>query len=277
MNAQPAPRAAVPGISPDTRLSQVLDAVPGALDYIVSLKPHDFGRLRNPVLRRYMSSRISLRRVAVMVGVPEQRLADDLTRLAHGEAVAAPTVSHEGADASEPPRRPEPAWLQAVDAAAIPWVDVVPIDEVGGDPFPPISLAVKQLAPDGVLAIRHRWEPQPLYDVWGKMGVEWFAERIGKDEWYIFVHRPASASAAPSKAVVAASVGHTPEGEVLPRLQVLAEQLGPGQTLEATGLNGERLAEVQHILQQRLGADYQVDQATPASAAAVLRVTHLSP
>ncbi len=204
-------------------------------------------------------------------------MVDDLTRLARGEAVAAPTVSAEGADPAEAPRPPEPAWLQSVDAAAIPWVDVVPIDEVGGDPFPPISLAVKQLPPDGVLAIRHSWEPQPLYDVWGKMGLEWFAERIGKDEWYIFVHRPASGSAAPTKPVVAASVGQIPVTEVLPRLQVLAEQLEPGQTLAATGVSGERLAEVQDILQRRLGADYRVDQATPGSDAAVLRVTHVKP
>ncbi len=67
MNAHAAQPSAVPGISAETRLSQVLDAVPGALDYIVSLNAHDFGRLRNPVLRRYMSSRISLRRVAAMV------------------------------------------------------------------------------------------------------------------------------------------------------------------------------------------------------------------
>jgi hypothetical protein len=277
MNAHAAQRSAGPGIGAETRLSQVLDAVPGALDYIVSLNPHDFGRLRNPVLRRYMSSRISLRRVAAMVGVPEQQVVDDLTRLAQGATVSAPAVGDDATDTADAPRRPEPAWLQAVDAAAIRWVDVVPIDEVGGDPFPPISLAVKQLPADGVLAIRHSWEPQPLYDIWGKMGLEWFAERIGKDQWYIFVHRPGSVSAAPSKPVVAASVGQIPEREVLPRLQVLAEQLAPGQTLEATGLSGERLADVRDILQQRLGTDYRVDRATPEPDAAVLRVTHLRP
>jgi hypothetical protein len=255
-------------ISADTRLSQLFEAVPDALDYIVALNPHDFERLRHPVLRRYMSSRISLRRVAAMVQMPEERLLADLRRLARGEPLAA----------VQPTRAPHPApppsvpsWLEHVDPASIPWVDVVPIDDVSGDPFPPISLAVKQLPPGGVLGIRHRWEPQPLYDVWAKMHLAWFAQRIGEREWYIFVHRPPSIPAFPSKPVIGAQVGGLPETEVLPRLQVLAEQLEVGQTVEATGLPGGRLASLRDALRQQLGAGYHVEDGP-----SVLRVTHLA-
>ncbi|MBV9597191.1 MAG: DUF1858 domain-containing protein [Chloroflexi bacterium] len=72
-------------ITGDTRLSGVLDSIPGALEYIVSLDPHDFGRLRNATLRRYMASRISLRRVAAIAKIPEEHLVDDLTRLSNGD------------------------------------------------------------------------------------------------------------------------------------------------------------------------------------------------
>lgn len=68
-------------ITGETRLNRVLDSIPGALDYIVSLNPHDFGRLRNPVMRKYMSPRISLRRVAAMARVEEERLIRDLAGL----------------------------------------------------------------------------------------------------------------------------------------------------------------------------------------------------
>ena len=68
-------------ITGETRLNRVLDSIPGALDYIVSLNPHDFGRLRNPVMRKYMSPRISLRRVAAMARVEEERLIRDLAAL----------------------------------------------------------------------------------------------------------------------------------------------------------------------------------------------------
>ena len=258
----------MPAISGETRLSQVLGDVPGALDYIISLNPHDFERLRHPVLRRYMSPRISLRRVAAIAEVPEERLLSDLARLAEGLPVEPPTHA--------PPQRqarPLPSWLQDVDPAAIPWVDVVPIDEVSGDPFPPISLAVKQLPPGGVLGIRHRWEPQPLYDIWAKMNLEWFAQRIGEHEWYIFVHRPQSVAAYPSKPVVGAEVGAIPDAEVLPRLQVLAEQLEPGQTLEATGLSSDRASAVRDSLSAQLGPGFEVEATSQASNKPVLRVT----
>jgi hypothetical protein len=153
-----------------------------------------------------------------------------------------------------------PRWLREVDLAMIPWVDVIPIDDVSGDPFPPISLAVKQLPPGGVLGIRHRWEPQPLYDIWSKMTLEWFAEPIGEREWYIFVHRPGSVAAYPVKPVIGAQLSGVPKAEVLPRLQVLAEQLMPGQTVEAAGLASDDTSEVRKALAEQLGAEFDVSE-----------------
>ena len=112
-----------------------------------------------------------------------------------------------------------------------------------------------------MLGIRHRWEPQPLYDIWAKMDLEWFAQQIGADEWYIFVHRPAVVHAFAIRAVIGAEVGSIPPTEVVARLQVLAEQLQPGQTLEATGLGGDRVAETATALRERLGGDFAIDAA----------------
>ncbi|MBV9580434.1 MAG: hypothetical protein JO057_17775 [Chloroflexi bacterium] len=256
-------------VTGDTRLSQILDSVPGALDYIVALKPHDFERLRNATLRHYMSPRISLRRVAAIAGVSEQRLVDDLTLLANGQTPEAPQSVTAASEL-----RTVPDWLQGVDPTTIQWVDVVPIDAVGGDPFPPISLAVRQLEPGGVLGIRHRWEPQPLYDIWVKMNLEWFAQPVGDSEWYIFVHRPAGVAAYPTRDVVGVEVANLPGAEVLPRLQVLAEQLARGQTLEATGLTDVQLAELQPELSRQLGAGYTVVQSQSAAGKRVLRIAH---
>lgn len=57
-------------VGSNTRLKKALDLDPRVVDYIVSLNPHDFQRLRNPLMRRLMSPRITLSRVAVMAGVP---------------------------------------------------------------------------------------------------------------------------------------------------------------------------------------------------------------
>jgi hypothetical protein len=220
------------------------------VDYIVALDPHDFERLRNPILRRYMGSRISLGRVAAIAGIPVADLLDGLTRV--GDFT--PVHSNAQVDLEQSPTT-EPDWLRDIDPDQLQWVDILPIDEAHGDPFPPISLAVRQLEPGKVLAIRHRWEPQPLYDIWSKMGLEWFADRVADEEWHIFVHRPPGAPTFPVKAVVTSELSHLPDEEVVPRLVALAQQLRPGQALDASGVPTSVLDQVQ----RELGDDYSVE------------------
>jgi hypothetical protein len=217
------------------------------------------------------SPRISLRCVAAIANIPEQRVLDDLLRLSEGLPLEDQPVRRRDHEANSAASEPE--WMRGVDMARMQWVDVVPIDEVAGDPFPPISLAVKQLAPGGVLGIRHRWQPQPLYDMWAKMDLEWFAQPIGEHEWYIFVHRPMSVVAPATKPVIGAEVGSIPEVEVLPRLQVLAEQLLPGQALQVMGLSSADISGVRDALADRLGPDYDIDQPSHGTERRALRIT----
>ncbi|NJO85276.1 MAG: DUF1858 domain-containing protein, partial [Blastochloris sp.] len=68
-------------INAHTRLSRVLNLDPRVVDYIVSLNPHDFQRLHNPMMRRFMSPRISLGRIAAMVNMPVDELLDGIARI----------------------------------------------------------------------------------------------------------------------------------------------------------------------------------------------------
>jgi uncharacterized protein (DUF2249 family) len=214
----------------ETRLSTVLTNIPAALEYIVSLNPHDFKRLHNPFLRKYMSPRISLSRLAAMTGLSESELLGNLYRLA---GVKPPETISTAAKLPQSPTEP-PAWLN-VEPAKISWVDVLLIDNVGGDPLPPISLAVKQLAPCGVLGIKHRWEPQPLYDIWQKMGLQWYARQIGDHEWHIFVYKPQLHLRSALPPVVFVELEHLPQGERMPRVLAMFEQLQVEQSLEVKG------------------------------------------
>ncbi len=177
-------------ITGETRLNIALDNIPGAVDYIVSLNPHDFVRLRNPMLRKMMSPRISLRRVAAMAGISEAELLEHLAALGGGLEVS--TASPVGLTVPLiPPQSPAtpPPWMADISDTNIRWVDLLPIDDAQGDPFPPVSIAVKEMAPGAVIGIRHRWQPQPFYDVWAKMGIEWFA-LVTADQWHIYVFKP---------------------------------------------------------------------------------------
>lgn len=175
-------------VTPETRLKEALDLGPGVVDYVISLNPHDFGRLRNPMMRRLMAPRITLGRVAVMAGVPVRDLLE-------GVAAVGGVVVGEAVEERSLPRSPRerPPWMLGVKPQDVRVVDLSPLDDaLDADPMPHVVRGVKSLAPEEVLLIKHRWEPQPFYDVWTKMGgLEWFAERASDSEWWIWVHRAA--------------------------------------------------------------------------------------
>ena len=261
-------------LSGETRLSQVLDAIPGALEYVVGLNPHDFQRLRNPFMRKYMSPRITLCRIAAMVGVPEEQLLRELAALSGGTAeaaVGAPVAS------AEPPQSPEsvPPWLADVDEARLHWVDVLPIDDVLGDPLLPINLGVKRMGPGSVIGIRHKWEPQPLYDIWQKMGLEWFARQVGPDEWQIFVYRPPTLPALAPQTGATAELRGLPEDEPAPRATAMFEQLGVGEHLDLWVDSPEVAERVRAALERKHGGTYTWEEGEASADKRVIRVVRV--
>lgn len=167
-----------------TKLSEALKYNPDILDYVISLNPHDFERLRNPLMRRVMPVRITLQRLALMLNIPEQEFLNKINTLA-GQPL-------EQAVQTEMPISPmaPPAWFERVDEKQIKWVDVLPGDEKLEDPMPPINIAVNGLKAGEVLGIKHKWQPQPLFDIWSKRGFEYWTRKMDADEWHIFVRRP---------------------------------------------------------------------------------------
>jgi hypothetical protein len=167
-----------------TRLSSALELHPDVLAYIVSLNPHDFERLRNPVMRRLMPPRISLARVAAIAEIPVNTLLEKL------QGLTGVTADLEDKPQTMPQSsRPKPDWLEGL--GVVKTVDLLPLDEhLEADPLPPVMNEVKKLQRGDVLLIRHKWEPQPFYDLWSKMpGLEWFTEQVSDDEWQIWVRR----------------------------------------------------------------------------------------
>jgi uncharacterized protein (DUF2249 family) len=166
-------------INARTRLAEVLNAK--VIHYIVSLKPQLFSRLENPFFRRLMAKRISLGRVAAIAEIPPREF---LTHI--GELTRA-TVDFTQVDLPQSPET-TPDWLETLHED-IKTLNLLPIVGTNTDLLPIVLREVKTLKPGETLRIKHKWEPQPLYDIWSKMnGLEWYAEEK-KDEWWIWVHR----------------------------------------------------------------------------------------
>lgn len=258
-------------LSGETRLSQLLEAIPAALDYIVSLNPHDFARLRNPFARKYMSPRISLSRLAVMLGLPEKDFLQKLAQLSDNDTEI---KLDETKTASKPPVNPanKPEWLEKADATQIKWLDLLSVDDVLGDPFPPVSIAVKNLAPGAILAMRHRWQPQPLYDIWAKMRLQWYSQQVSEDEWYVFVHRPKNALPVLPAPTVTVELRHLASVEIVPRLLTLFEQLQPQQQLEILSVTGQIEQEVRAAFEKNYSGQYSWSQVTSGTGKALLYI-----
>ncbi len=171
-----------------TRLSVALAAHPSVLEYIISLNPHDFQRLRNPLMNKVMPPRITLGRIAAMVEIPEKELIDKIKEIAGiTEDWTDDSSEHEAPPQSA---KEKPNWLVECAPENITWVDVTPLDAHLGDPMPPINIAVNTSKPGDVIGVKHMWEPQPLFDIWHARGFEFWSEQIEPDLWHVYVHHP---------------------------------------------------------------------------------------
>lgn len=174
----------------ETRLSRALALHPDVLDYIVALNPHDFSRLRNPLMRKLMPPRITLSRIAQMTKRPVGEILLAIHDLAALPLTAAERASL-AADSPQPPlaapRPPRPEWTRT---SAPVVVDLLPSDErLDADPMPPINRALNTHPIGTVVLVKHKWEPAPLYDVWDPLGIEHFAEQVGPEEWWVHVRK----------------------------------------------------------------------------------------
>lgn len=171
-----------------TRLSVALAAHPSVLEYIISFNPHDFQRLRNPLMNKVMPPRITLGRIAAMVGIPEKELVDKIKEIAGiTEDWTDDSTEHEAMPQSA---KEKPSWLVQCAAGSITWVDVTPLDAHLGDPMPPINIAVNTSKPGDVIGVKHMWEPQPLFDIWHARGFKFWSEQIEPDLWHVYVYHP---------------------------------------------------------------------------------------
>jgi hypothetical protein len=172
-------------LTPQTKLTHALALHPDVLPYLISLHPHDLERLNSPLMRQVMPPRITIGRLAVMVGMPVDDLIRGIYRAAHRDPaddtppIPAPDLPANPAEA--------PGWA-ANEPATI--IDLLEADErLDTDPFVPLFPAIKHVNVGDVILLKHKWEPQPLYDVWQKLDIAHYAAQKSEDEWWIYLRK----------------------------------------------------------------------------------------
>ncbi|MCP5098525.1 MAG: DUF1858 domain-containing protein [Chloroflexi bacterium] len=173
-------------LNPNSKLSKALALHPDVLPYIISLNPHDFERLTNPLMQKLMPPRITLIRLATMVNLPVDELIKSIYAAAHVDTSLPNSIETQHDTLPRNPTRP-PEWtFQEVICV----VDLLEGDErLDIDPFVPLFPALKRVEVGDVLLMKHKWEPQPLYDVWLKLGIDYYSVQKSPDEWWIYLRK----------------------------------------------------------------------------------------
>lgn len=162
-------------IDENTKIAKLLKQHPDALETIISLSP-DFKKLRNPLLRRLMAGRTSIKMAAKMGGCTPEDFFKVLKPLGF-EA----TESKNPEAALPNATLPLPDYLQSRTAEQIVNLDVRQMIADGKDPLRFIQQNVKQLEPGQALKIVNSFEPVPLIQLLEKQGFKTFTKFISED------------------------------------------------------------------------------------------------
>ncbi len=166
-------------VNAQTKISDIIRHNKAAIDAIASIAP-PLRRLKNPVLRKVMASRVTVAEAAKMGGCTLADFVRALQPIGFQFAdTAAPAAASPFNEAIE-----KPAWLVSVAPGDIEMFDVRPIIANGTDPLKAIMQQFRQLRPGKILCIINSFVPTPLIRLLEKDKAESsFVEQVNEKEF----------------------------------------------------------------------------------------------
>lgn len=161
-------------IDQHTKISKVIQEYENAIDAIASINKH-FKKLQNPILRKILASRITVKDAAGIGGVDVNEF---LKKLADIGMQVEYTDSKSNTSTPEIPKRK----FELISELII-KLDVRPTIESGADPFSEIMAVTKTMKVGEILEIINVFEPIPLMNVLENQGFESFTEIHAADEF----------------------------------------------------------------------------------------------
>ena len=141
-------------ITAKTKISELIKYNSKSVDAIASLaKPLE--KLKNPILRKIMASRVTIGEAAKMGGTTVEEFKRVLLPLGF-------TFEEEVSTKEEKVSEAQPTWLQEANKADIDFYDVRPIIDNGADPLKEILGRFKTTEPGKILCIINNFVPTPL-------------------------------------------------------------------------------------------------------------------
>ncbi len=155
-------------INENTKISALLKAQPDAIEVIAGINKH-FRKLRNPILRKTLAHRVSVKDAAKIGGVSVDLFLRKLQEIG---------FNIEAADSKAHPTKANP-MKTIIDLKPALILDVRPDIEAGNDPFKRIMSSIKNLSEGDVLKVINSFEPIPLINLLRQKG---FAVEVARPE-----------------------------------------------------------------------------------------------
>ncbi|WP_304344330.1 DUF2249 domain-containing protein [Chryseobacterium koreense] len=166
-------------ITAKTKISELIKENSQSVEAIASIaKPLE--KLKNPILRKIMASRVTIAEAAKMGGAKVEDFKRVLTPLGfvfEGMESSKEETSHE----------PRPGWLQNAPKEDIDFYDVRPIIDDGADPLKEILHRFKEVPNGKILCVINNFVPTPLIHLLKQQKAEdSFVENISDKEFHTY-------------------------------------------------------------------------------------------
>lgn len=162
-------------IAANTKISAILKANPDAIEAIANINRH-FEKLRNPILRKILASRVTIADAARIGGCTEEEFFRRLEPLGFTHNKSIPGTKKPDAVAAE-----KPVFLKQLQQASILTLDVCEDIASGNDPFLKIMDAVDKVNGSNALQLINSFEPTPLISILHNKGYTSFVEEVKPD------------------------------------------------------------------------------------------------
>ncbi len=162
-----------------TRISEIIAYDKSSIEAIASIAP-PLKRLKNPILRKVMASRVTVREAAKMGGCQ----VADFVRALQPFGFQFVYATDDNVDISG---ETEPTWLSQAPPSDIHTFDVRPIIEHGTDPLQAIMAEFKKTGPGKILCVVNSFVPTPLVHLLEKKQAEHsFTKTVSENEFHTF-------------------------------------------------------------------------------------------
>lgn len=171
-----------------TKISEIIGHDAASIQAIADVAP-PLKRLKNPLLRKIMASRVTVKEAARMGGCQPEDIIRVLDPLGYRYMAS---EDHE----PDHPQDDTPGWLSEARSADIHTFDVRPIIENGTDPLKAIVTRFKVVGAGEILCVINSFVPTPLIHLLeGKQADQSFVKQMNDREFHTFFRKTTEFSA----------------------------------------------------------------------------------